>query len=353
MSTSVAAASSSSSSTKRKKAGSGGGGYDVPWVERYRPRTLDDVVGNEETLVRLRAIAEDGNMPNLILCGPPGTGKTTSVHALARQLLGSSYSAGVLELNASDARGIDVVRNKIKGFAMNKVNLPPGRHKIIILDEADSMTSAAQQALRRTMEIYSNTTRFALACNVSTKIIEPIQSRAAILRYSRLSDEQVLTRLKQVCVFEKVSYTDDGIEAIIFTAEGDMRNALNNLQATTSGFGHVNQTNVFKVCDQPHPTTVRAIIDHCVKGETNHAVAQLKSLWGTGYSCSDIIGTLFKVTKAHDMPEALKLEYLREIGFTHMRIADGVDSLLQLLGLVARLCQKVEMGGSVPKKEED
>ena len=119
--------SSEGTGIKRKTPSSGKGGYESPWIERYRPQTLDDVVGNEDTLVRLRAIAQDGNMPNLILCGPPGTGKTTSVHALARQLLGSSYSAGVIELNASDARGIDVVRNKIKGFAMNKVNLPPGR----------------------------------------------------------------------------------------------------------------------------------------------------------------------------------------------------------------------------------
>lgn len=215
------------------------------------------------------------------------------------------------------------------------------RHKIVILDEADSMTTAAQQALRRTMEIYSNTTRFALACNVSTKIIEPIQSRAAILRYSRLSDEQILTRLRQVCEMEQVSYTDDGLEAIIFTAEGDMRNALNNLQATHSGFGHINQQNVFKVCDQPHPTIVKAIIGYCVTGETKLATQKLQTLWNSGYSCSDIVGTLFKVTKAHDMPEALKLEFLREIGFCHMRIADGVQSLLQLLGLVARLCQKV------------
>lgn len=263
---------------------------------------------------------------------------------MARQLLGSSYSAGVLELNASDARGIDVVRNKIKGFAMNKVNLPPGRHKIIILDEADSMTSAAQQALRRTMEIYSNTTRFALACNVSTKIIEPIQSRAAILRYTRLSDEQILIRLKQVCQMEEVSYSDDGLEAIIFTAEGDLRNALNNLQATQSGFGHINQANVFKVCDQPHPTTVKNIIDACLNGKTNDAVKEMTALWNTGYSCSDIIGTLFKVVKAHlGIPEAMKLEYLKEIGFCHMRIADGVNSKLQLLGLVSRLCQKVEV----------
>jgi replication factor C subunit 2/4 len=102
-------------------------GYDSPWIERYRPQTLSSVVGNEETILRLRSIAQDGNMPNLILCGPPGTGKTTSVHALARGLLGSAYSNGVLELNASDARGIDVVRHKIKGFAQNKVTLPPGR----------------------------------------------------------------------------------------------------------------------------------------------------------------------------------------------------------------------------------
>jgi len=347
----MSASSTTASSGKRKSpdatstpASVKKGGYESPWIERYRPQTLDDVVGNEETLDRLRAIGRDGNMPNLILCGPPGTGKTTSVHALARQLLGSSYSAGVLELNASDARGIDVVRHKIKGFAMNKVTLPPGRHKIIILDEADSMTKAAQQALRRTMEIYSNTTRFALACNISTQIIEPIQSRAAILRYTRLSDEQILVRLQQVCEMESVSHTPDGLEAIIFTAEGDLRNALNNLQATQSGFGHINQINVFKVCDQPHPTTVKNIIDGCLKGDTGVAVKEMTALWNTGYSCSDIIGTLFKVVKAHlGIPEAMKLEYLREVGFCHMRIADGVNSKLQLLGLMARLCQKVEM----------
>merc|ERR1712157_195048 len=208
-------------------------------------------------------------------------------------------------------------------------------------DEADSMTSAAQQALRRTMEIYSSTTRFALACNLSTKIIEPIQSRAAILRFTRLSDEQIYDRLKSVCVAEKASYTEEGLEAIIFTAEGDMRNALNNLQATVCGFQHVNQNNVFKVCDQPHPNVLRSIIDHCMKGETNEAVEQLMALVKLGYSTRDIIGTIFKVTKSHkEMSEGMKLEYLKEIGFCHMRIADGVDTLLQLLGLVARLSQK-------------
>jgi replication factor C subunit 2/4 len=141
----------------------------------------------------------------------------------------------VFELNASDERGINVVRDSIKMFAKKKVTLPPGRHKIIILDEVDNMTAPAQQALRRIMEEYSNTTRFALACNYSTKIIEPIQSRCAILRFTKLSDEEILLRLKQIAQTEGVQCTDDGMEALLFTANGDMRQAINNLQATHSG----------------------------------------------------------------------------------------------------------------------
>ena len=203
---------------------------ELPFIEKYRPLHLSDIVGNADTISRLRVIAEEGNMPNLIIAGPPGTGKTTSVTCLARALLGSAFKDAVLELNASDDRGIDVVRNKIKMFAQKKVTLPPGRHKVVILDEADAMTKGAQQALRRTMEIYSSTTRFALACNNSTKIIEPIQSRAAILRYTKLSNEEVARRLLQVIATEKLAYDDSGVEALLFTAEGDMRNALNNLQ---------------------------------------------------------------------------------------------------------------------------
>ena len=206
--------------------------FEAPWIEKYRPELLSDVVGNSEAVSRLRAIAEVGNLPNIILAGPPGIGKTTSILCLAHEMLGPAYKNAVLELNASDARGIDVVRNKIKAFAQKKVTLPPGRHKIIILDEADSMTSSAQQALRRTMELYSSSTRFALACNQSTKIIEPIQSRCAVLRFTKLHDAEILARLQKVGAYEGVSYDDGGLEAIIFTAEGDMRNALNALQST-------------------------------------------------------------------------------------------------------------------------
>ena len=312
-------------------------------MEKYRPRDLFDVVGNEGAMERLRGLAALGSMPNLILSGPPGCGKTTSVLALARALLGEDYvKNGVLEMNASDDRGIDVVREKIKHFAMQKVTLPQGRQKLIILDEADSMTEAAQQAMRRIMEIYSATTRFALACNQSTKIIEPIQSRCAIVRFTKLSDAEVLSRIRYVSDQEKVPLTDGGLEALVFTAEGDMRNALNNLQSTYTGFGSVTKENVFKVCDQPHPAEVLQVIRACLAQDWAQGYDRLAGLYSKGYSCGDIVGTLLRLLKNFDMREDAKIEFIKEVSVTHLRIVDGVQTLTQLGGMIARMCSAAE-----------
>jgi len=202
------------------------------------------------------------------------------------------------------------------------------------------MTDGAQQALRRTMEIYSKTTRFALACNTSDKIIEAIQSRCAILRYTKLTDAQVLHRLLEVCDKEQVPKTDDGLEAIIFTAQGDMRQALNNLQSTFYGFSLVNSENVFKVCDEPHPLLVKEMLKSCINADIDEAYKVLSHLWQMGYSAEDIISNIFRVCKTVEMAEYLKLEFIKEIGFTHMRIVEGVATLIQLSGLIARLCKK-------------
>lgn len=254
-------------------------------------------------------------------------------------MLGESQKQGVCELNASDERGIDVVREKIKSFAQQKVNVPANMHKVIILDEADSMTPSAQQALRMIMTDYTSTTRFALACNDSSKIIEAIQSRCAILRFTRLSDSEVLTRLMQVAQKESVVFDDKGLEALVFTAEGDMRNALNNLQATVSAFNLVNFENVFRVCDQPHPDVLKEVIQKCIDGQFSTAAEALQVLWVQGYSPLDIIGSLYRVVTNFNMNEHMQLRYLKEIAVLRMRMLDGVCTLLQVHGCLAKLCE--------------
>lgn len=216
------------------------------------------------------------------------------------------------------------------------MHLPQGRHKIIILDEADSMTAGAQQALRRTMELYSNSTRFAFACNQSNKIIEPLQSRCAILRYSKLSDEDVLKRLLEIIKLEDVKYTNDGLEAIIFTAEGDMRQAINNLQSTVAGHDLVNADNVFKIVDSPHPLIVKKML---LATNLDDSIQILRTdLWKKGYSSIDIVTTSFRVTKnLTQVKESARLEMIKEIGLTHMRILEGVGTYLQLAGMLAKI----------------
>jgi len=203
------------------------------WTEKYRPSKLDEVVGQEYVVKSLKAYASSGNIPHMLFAGPAGTGKTTCAIALAKEFFGNEWRDNFEELNASDERGLNVVRGRIKNFART-APIGSAPFKIIFLDEADALTPDAQAALRRTMERYTATCRFILSCNYSSKIIEPIQSRCVVFRFSPLSDDEIKKYLNFIAEKEGLQITDDGMKSLLYVAGGDMRKAINILQVSAN-----------------------------------------------------------------------------------------------------------------------
>ena len=312
--------------------------FDIPWVEKHRPTSLSSIIGNQSIISSLMNISQEGNLPNLILSGPPGTGKTTSIMVLAHELLGQSFKKATIELNASDDRGLSVVREKIKNFAMQKIPLPPNRHKIIILDEADNMTPSAQASLRVTISDYAATTRFCFACNDSSKIIEAIQSRCSLIRFSKLKNEEIKNRLIQVLNIENVNYDNDGIDAIVESSNGDMRYALNNAQSTFVGFGVINRENVYKIVDIPKPEIINQIIQFCFLGKFNNAVLLVDSLIDDGYNLIDFLIVMNRVVQdSKDIDDKKRFTTLKIIAEYKMRCLDGINSKCQVYCFISEI----------------
>ncbi|MCI4461643.1 MAG: replication factor C small subunit [Thermogladius sp.] len=308
------------------------------WAEKYRPRTLDEVVNQKEIVARLKKFVEEKNMPHLLFAGPPGTGKTTLAHCLAHDLYGDNYRQYMLELNASDERGIDVIRSKVKEFARTRVagDVP---FKIILLDEADNMTADAQQALRRLMELYTATTRFILAANYPSKIIEPIQSRCAVFRFTPLSKEDVVGRLKYIAEKENVKYSEDALETIYDLSEGDMRKAINILQAA-SALGEVTVETVYKVVGLAHPREVRQMLQLALNGNFTEARSKLRDLMlNYGLSGLDIIKQIHREIFSSDLklPDEARILIADLAGEIQFRLVEGADDEIQLNAFLARL----------------
>ncbi len=240
-------------------------GYEM-WAEKYRPRSLSEMVNQKEIVERLKSFVEARNVPHCIFAGPPGTGKTTAALCLAHDLYGKGYREHLMELNASDERGINVVRETVKTFARTKAigEIP---FKILILDEADNMTDDAQQALRRTMERFTETARFILIANYSGKIIEPIQSRCAPFRFTYLSREDTIGRLEHIADMEKVKLLDDGVEAVLEVSGGDLRRVANTLQVAASIGKPVDAETVYSVVGRANPADIRGMIESAVEGD--------------------------------------------------------------------------------------
>ena len=238
-----------------------------------------------------------------------------------------------------------MVIDKIKRFDKKKIPLPEGRHKIIILDEADSMTSSAQGSMRVTISDYSNTTRFVLACNDSSKIIEAIQSRCTVLRFGKLSSDDIKERIKFVLNNENAKYDEKGLQAIIDTCNGDMRYALNNSQSCIVGFGEINEENVYKIVELPRPKEIEKIYNFCLNKMFVDAINKFSELFNDGYSCLEIISVFNRLIQENDkIDDKVRITLLKKISEYKMNLIDGLDSDLQMSGFISEIYDIIQKG---------
>lgn len=321
---------------------------NIPWIEKYRPKSLNDLCGNEEIIERLKNMHKTRDVSHMILVGPSGTGKTSSIISLAKDILGEKFSEAIIELNASDERGIDIVRNKIKNFSLKKISFDNFNYKIIILDEADSMTPSAQQALRRTIETYSKTTRFALSCNNLSSIIEPIQSRCLILKYHRVYPEEMLSRISYICDCENIKYDEESILYLCSLSGGDMRQTINNLQSVGTLFSELNEENINACIDVPHPKIIKDILRNTLDDEYKLGIEKINKLVKQGFSPGDIMNSFMNIVKTFEMEMEVKIIIFELITKYQIRLSEGVQGCLQLYGFLGNIVNIKNLKTQIP-----
>lgn len=319
---------------------------DDVWTEKYRPKKLEEVIGQQQIVKRLESYVKSGNLPHLLFSGPPGVGKTTSALAMAREMFGDTWQNNFIELNASDERGIDVVRNNIKNFARTSP-LGEARFKIIFLDEADALTSDAQSALRRTMERYTATCRFIISCNYSSKIIEPIQSRCAIYRFGPLSPQDIEKMVKRIEHGEHIFVTKDGIEAIVYVAKGDIRRAVNALQSASTIAKTITADIVYQTTATAKPREIDDMLKLALNGQFMDARNKLDELLiAYGLSGNDIIDQIYSSMFTLGLDEDVLVALIDRIGEADFRLTEGANERIQVEALLAHF----KMHGEAAKK---
>jgi replication factor C small subunit len=305
------------------------------WVEKYRPKKLSEVIGQKAIVERLSAYVKTRSMPHMLFAGPAGSGKTTCAIALARELYGEQWRDCLIELNASDERGIDIVRGKLKDFA-RAASIGGADFKIIFLDEADSLTGDAQAALRRTMERYTQTCRFILSCNYSSKIIEPIQSRCAVFRFRPLGISDVKASLTRVAEAEHVIVTEDGLDAICELAAGDLRKATNVLQVAASLGRKVDQDIVFESTESIRPSEIQELLKTALSGNFSAARSRLDEIIVRhGLSGEDIVQGIHRAVFDLPVTEEAKIRLIDRVGEAEFRMVSGASDRIQLEALLA------------------
>eukprot|EP00697_Spironema_sp_BW2_P012144 gnl/Spiro4/28215_TR13962_c0_g1_i1.p1 gnl/Spiro4/28215_TR13962_c0_g1~~gnl/Spiro4/28215_TR13962_c0_g1_i1.p1 ORF type:complete len:365 (+),score=135.03 gnl/Spiro4/28215_TR13962_c0_g1_i1:39-1097(+) len=316
----------------------------LPWIEKYRPRSINEVSQQTEVISALRnCISTTSNLPHLLFYGPAGTGKTSTILALAKDLYGPEhYKDFVLEMNASDERGINVVRSKIKNFAQVQVTHRPGQYpcppfKIIILDEADAMTSDAQMALRRTMETYSRTTRFCLVCNFITRIIEPLASRCAKYRFRALDPEPILERLRFICQQENTTLSDECASALIDVSGGDLRKAITYLQSAHTLYGNnITPETLADMAGVIPRARLFELIQACQSNSFDRLQGVVNKLNLDGFAATQVISQLqTEIISYDDLSDIQKAHVCVRLAEADKSLCDGADDMLQLLDCCA------------------
>jgi len=313
---------------------------EQPWVEKYRPHHLNEIVGQREIVERLKNFVNDNSMPHLIFAGPAGTGKTTSALALTRDILKGKMKSNqtYLELNASDARGIDVIRTMVKDFAKSVVpeDIP---FKILILDEADNMTAPAQQALRRTMENYTKTCRMILICNYSNKIILPIQSRCATFRFKPVSNEEIKNRILYIINQESIKIEESGLNALIYVANGDLRRAVNYLQAASTVSTSITDDIIYKITGKIHPEEIKKLINSALEGKLMESKQLLDEfILKYGISARSLVSQIHSIISSmENINEVMKIKIIRILSQIDFRLSQGATEQIQLNALISKL----------------
>ncbi|MBN2066040.1 MAG: replication factor C small subunit [Candidatus Thermoplasmatota archaeon] len=306
------------------------------WIEKYRPKTLADVVGQDEIVERLTAYAKTKNVPHLIFAGPAGIGKTTCALALSKELFGETWKQNFNELNASDERGINIIRGKIKDFART-APIGKNKFKIIFLDEADNLTNDAQAALRRTIEKYSHICRFVLSANYSSKIIEPIQSRCTVFRFRPIREDDIKKAIRKIASKEKLEVTPDGLDTLIFISRGDLRKAINVLQVGASVNKKITADLLYEMSATAKPEDVKALISTALTGNFMAARNQLYDmLIKYGLSGEDVIKQIHQAIFNLTIPDESKIRLIEKTGEAEFRLVEGSNAHIQLEALLAQ-----------------
>ncbi len=305
------------------------------WTEKYRPSKFNEVVGQNDIVKRVESLTNSMNIPHLLFAGPAGTGKSTLALITVKELYGNQWRENYLELNASDERGINIVREKVKNFARTK-SLGKVPFKIIFLDEADALTPEAQQALRRTMENYSNTCRFILSCNYSSKIIDPIQSRCAIFRFKLLEKKDIQKYLQRIVEGESLTISPDAIETLYEGSEGDCRKATNLLQSTAAISPSINHELVSTIISNAKPKDIKVVLDYALAGDFQNSREKLLDVMlKESISGQDVIKAIQKEIWNLPIEPEIKVKLTEKTGEAEFRIVEGSDPFIQLQALLA------------------